>query len=121
MSTPNLFMTYVSNTEVSAAFDSDLFDMQPCFVSPRYVAFEIAPNVLFAVWTGHDSSFDSNTLRTSKVGLMVKGPASRVDETFQLWKSKGVRVIKPPYDDVFGHTFLISDPDGNLIRVSPVD
>ncbi|MFE2031548.1 glyoxalase, partial [Streptomyces hygroscopicus] len=25
------------------------------------------------------------------------------------------------HDAVFGRTFVITDPDGNLIRVSPVD
>ena len=49
MPTPNLFLTYVSDTEISTAFYSDLFDMQPSFISPRYVAFEISKDVLFAV------------------------------------------------------------------------
>lgn len=30
-------------------------------------------------------------------------------------------VVDEPYDAVFGRTFVIADPDGNLIRVSPVD
>ncbi|ERS63191.1 hypothetical protein HMPREF1257_01385 [Corynebacterium sp. KPL1814] len=28
--------------------------------------------------------------------------------------------MQPPYDDVFGRTFVVADPDGNLFRVSPV-
>jgi hypothetical protein len=32
--------------------------------------------------------------------------------------------VAPPvsfYDAVFGRTFVVADPDGNLIRFSPVD
>lgn len=121
MPTPNLFLTYVSDAETSTAFYSDLFDMQPSFISPRYVAFEISQDVLFAVWTGHNTHMEEQTPRTSEIGLMLDGPATRIDETYRLWKSKGIQIVQPPYDDVFGRTFVVADPDGNLIRVSPVD
>lgn len=52
---------------------------------------------------------------------MMPGPASVVDETFTRWVSQVVRVVEEPYDDVFGRAFVVADPDGNLIRVSPVD
>ena len=51
MTAPNLFLTYVTDAQRSTAFYSDLFSIQPTFTSPRYVAFEIAPGVLFAIWT----------------------------------------------------------------------
>ncbi len=51
----------------------------------------------------------------------MPGPASAVDEIFKSWVSKGVHVLEEPHDDVFGRTFVITDPKGNLIRVSPVD
>ena len=43
MSAPNLFLTYVSDAKRSTAFYSDLFDIEPNFTSPRYVAFEVTP------------------------------------------------------------------------------
>ena len=52
---------------------------------------------------------------------MVPWYASTVDDIYQKWVSKGVHVIEEPHDDVFGRTFVITDPDGNLIRVSPID
>jgi hypothetical protein len=30
-------------------------------------------------------------------------------------------VVEEPHDEVFGRTFVVADPDGNLIRVSPID
>lgn len=52
---------------------------------------------------------------------MVPGPPEAIDEIFTSWVSKGVHVVNEPHDAVFGRTFVITDPDGNLIRVSPVD
>lgn len=121
MSAPNLFLIYVKDAERATAFYSDLFDIEPCFTSPRYVAFEVAPGVLFAVWTGHNEYAVPDTPRVSEVGLMVPGSAAAVDEVHTRWTAKGVRVVEKPHDEVFGRTFVAVDPDGNLIRVSPVD
>ena len=122
MSAPNLFLIYVQDAEKATAFYSDLLDLQPCFTSPRYVAFEVAPGVLFAVWTGRNEHAVPVTPRVSEVGLMVPGSAAAVDDIYAQWVARaGVTVVEEPHDDVFGRTFVVSDPDGNLIRVSPVD
>lgn len=52
---------------------------------------------------------------------MVSGSQAVDDDRYAQWSAKGVTVIEEPHDDVFGRTFVIADPDGNLIRVSPVD
>lgn len=121
MPRPNLFLLYVTDATSAASFYSELFEMKPSFVSPRYVAFDIAPGVLFAVWSGNEIAIDETIPRTSEVGLMLPGPASRIDETYKTWKSKGVAIVEKPHDAVFGRTFVVTDPDGNLLRVSPVD
>lgn len=121
MTAPNLFLIYVRDAEAATAFYSDLFEIEPRFTSPRYIAFEVAPGVLFALWTGRSEHAVPRTPRTSEVGLMVQGAASSVDEVFDRWTAKGVQVMEEPHDDVFGRTFVVTDPDGNLIRVSPVD
>ena len=121
MSTPNLFLIYVTDDERATAFYSDLFDMEPMMLTPRYVPFEIKPGLLFALWSGRSQNAVPTTPRTSEIGLMVPGSATAVDEVYVGWVAKGVSVIEEPHDDVFGRTFVIADPDGNLIRVSPVD
>lgn len=121
MPTPNLFLVYVTDVEAATAFYSDLFDMSPAMVTPRYVPFEVAPGVLFAVWSGGAEAITRAGARTSEVGLMVPGSAEAVDAVFAEWTAKGVDIVEEPHDDVFGRTFVIADPDGNLIRVSPVD
>ncbi|WP_432093275.1 VOC family protein [Streptomyces sp. bgisy100] len=121
MPAPNLFLIGVRDAGTATAFYSDLFEIEPTFISPHYVAFEVAPGVLFALWTGYSEHAVPSTPRTSEVGLMVPGGATAIDEIFTSWVSKGVHVAEEPHDAVFGRTFVITDPDGNLIRVSPVD
>ncbi len=121
MPAPNLFLVYVQDAGRATAFYGDLFGIEPSFTSPRYVAFEVAPGVVFAVWTGRAEHAVPATPRVSEVGLMVPGSATAVDEVYARWTAKGVPVVEEPHDDVFGRTFVVSDPDGNLIRVSPVD
>ncbi|MGV9280935.1 VOC family protein [Streptomyces sp. NPDC003730] len=121
MSAPNLFLVYVNDVERATAFYSDLFDIKPVITTPRYVPFEVAPGVLFAIWSGRSDQVAPGTPRTSEVGLMVPGSAAAVDAVHAEWVAKGVTVVEEPHDEVFGRTFVVADPDGNLIRVSPVD
>lgn len=121
MPTPNLFLIYVTDTAESTTFYSRLFDMEPEMVTPRYVSFAVAPGVLFSLWSGSSESVAATPVRTSEVGLMVPGPTEAVDAVFADWTAKGVDVVSEPHDEVFGRTFVVADPDGNLIRVSPVD
>lgn len=121
MAVPNLFLIYVTDVERSTAFYSDLFEMEPVAVTPRYVSFEVAPGVLFALWSGRGDTVMATTPRASEVGLMLSGSKAAVDDRYAEWTAKGVTVIEEPHEDVFGRTFVIADPDGNLIRVSPVD
>ncbi|AKZ55910.1 Glyoxalase [Streptomyces ambofaciens ATCC 23877] len=121
MSAPNLFLVYVSDVERATAFYADLFEIEPVMTTPRYVPFEVAPGVLFAVWGGRADLVTPRTPRTSEVGLMVPGSAAAVDDLHAAWVAKGVTVVEAPHDEVFGRTFVAADPDGNLIRVSPVD
>lgn len=119
MPAPNLFLVYVRDAEAATAFYRGLFEIEPVFTSPRYVAFEVAPGVLFALWSGRADRADPAAPRAGEVGLTVPGPS--VDETYARWAALAVRVVEEPHDDVFGRTFVIADPDGNLIRVAPVD
>ncbi|MBO0810498.1 MAG: VOC family protein [Microlunatus sp.] len=120
MTTPNLFLIYVTDVQRATSFYNDLFGMQPKLVTPRYVPYEVAPGVLFALWSGRQDQI-TDAPRTCEVGLMLPGGAAEIDALYQTWVAKGVTVHQEPYDDVFGRTFMITDPDQNLIRVSPRD
>lgn len=122
---PYTFIIYVSDAQASAVFYGDLLDITPVFESPRFIAFELSPGVQLAVWSGSDVfgetvAPDTALTRTSELCLSL-GSADQIDARFADWRSRGVRIVTEPYDDVFGRTFVAADPDGNLIRVAPVD
>jgi catechol 2,3-dioxygenase-like lactoylglutathione lyase family enzyme len=118
----NLQLVYVSDISRSTAFYKNIFKSDPVFSSPRYVAFAADANgeALFAIWTGGDKP-DLAVLRFSEIGIMVDSNAE-VDGLFCEWRDREeITVVREPYDDVFGRTFLVKDPDGHVIRVCPRD
>jgi predicted enzyme related to lactoylglutathione lyase len=119
---PNLFLVYVTDIDRATDFYSRLFDIEATVRSPRYVAFDAGGTVTFALWSGRPDHAHSATPRTSEIGVMLPGPASRIDDVFRDWSTTaGLVVVESPHDDVFGRTFVVADPDGNLVRVAPVD
>ena len=121
MTAPNLFITYVRDAAAAATFYADLFEIEPLFTSPRYIVFPAGSGAQFAVWAGSPDVAVPATPRTSEMCLMVDGGAAETDALFARWTAKGVTVVEEPHEAPFGHTFVIADPDGNLVRVAPVD
>lgn len=121
----NLQLVYVSDISRSTAFYKSIFKSDPIFISPRYVAFKADANgeALFAIWTGFSDidKLDSTAARFSEIGIMLSSNAE-VDLLFDEWQdNKEITVVREPYDEVFGRTFLVKDPDGHIIRVCPRD
>ncbi|UYA60777.1 hypothetical protein NAL19_2669 [Pectobacterium sp. F1-1] len=120
--TPNLQLVYVSDVERSTDFYRFIFKKEPVFVTPRYVAFPSSGDALFAIWSGGEEP-EAGIPRFSEIGIMLP-TGGDVDKLFTEWisqKTNEINVLKEPYTDVFGRTFLISDPDGHIIRVCPLD
>ncbi len=118
----NLQLVYVSDISRSTAFYKDIFKSSPVFSSSRYVAFaaDVNGEALFAIWTGGEKP-DIATPRFSEIGIMLPSN-EEVDRLFDEWRDKAeITVVREPYDEVFGRTFLIKDPDGHIIRVCPRD
>lgn len=117
---PNLQLIYVSDIQRSTSFYKTLFDSDPVFSSPRYVAFFAGGEARFALWTGGTKP-DFSAPRFSEIGIMVPSN-EEVDALFQEWrKNSDIKFLQEPYMEVFGRTFLVQDPDGHIIRVSPLD
>lgn len=120
MSPSITFIVYVTDAPKAALFYADLLDITPTFETPGYIAFELGDKASLALWSGHADT-TPQTPRTSEVCLTVKEGREEIDRRFENWTAKGARVITEPMDAVFGRTFVVADPDGNLIRVAPVD
>lgn len=118
---PNAFYMYVSDAEKSTKFYSSLFDMQPVFSSPNYVAFAIGEGITFAIWAGASAALESNPPRTAELGMNLNLEPDELDAIYNRWLGLGAITVEAPHDAIFGRTFVVADPDGNLIRVAPVD
>ncbi len=117
---PNLQLVYVSDIGRSTDFYKTLFNSEPLFSSPRYVAFAAGGEAVFAIWTGGTKP-DVTVPRFSEIGIMLPS-SEEVDRLFEEWKKNSdIKIIREPYDEVFGRTFLVADPDGHIIRVCPAD
>jgi predicted enzyme related to lactoylglutathione lyase len=117
---PNLQLIYVSDIERSTAFYETLFNAKPVFSSPRYVTFSVDGEAVFAIWTGGTTP-DIAAPRFSEIGIMLPSNED-VDRLFKEWqKNSDIKIIREPYTEVFGRTFLVADPDGHIIRVCPLD
>ncbi len=118
--TPNLQLIYVSDIERSTAYYKMLFNAEPVFYSPRYVAFDAGGNALFALWNAGDNP-DTSAPRFSEIGIMLKSN-DEVDALYKEWKTNAdIQFSEDIKDEVFGRTFLVNDPDGHIIRVCPLD
>lgn len=117
---PNLQLIYVSDIARSTMFYEKLFNSKPVFSSPRYVAFAADGEAIFAMWTGGTKP-DIHASRFSEIGIMLPS-SEEVDGLFEEWKKdRDIHIVREPYTEVFGRTFLVKDPDGHIIRVCPVD
>ncbi|MEU4314935.1 VOC family protein [Nocardia sp. NPDC024068] len=120
MPAPTMFIVYVADAPAAARFYGDLFDMTPVFENPGFFAFDLGGGVQLALWRSPAGDL-ATTPRTSELCLTLPGDPTVIDELFAAWKGRGVTVVSEPEDAVFGRTFVVADPDGNLIRVAPVD
>jgi predicted enzyme related to lactoylglutathione lyase len=117
---PNLQLIYVSDIKRSTDFYKMLYNTEPVFSSPRYVAFSAGDGALFAIWTGGTIP-DIGIPRFSEIGIMLPSNAD-VDQLYEDWKQNPkIKIVQEPQTEVFGRTFLVQDPDGHIIRVCPSD
>ncbi|SDC99571.1 VOC family protein [Streptomyces prasinopilosus] len=116
-----VFIVYVNDTSQATRFYSDLLETEPGFRVPGYVTFALGDGADLALWSGRFDGLDPAVPRTGEVCLALPGGPDAIDRRFSRWAQKGVRVVSEPHDEVFGRTFVVADPDGNLIRVAPVD
>lgn len=121
MSAPNLFITFVSDAQASKEFYGALFGISPKMESPRFIVFDIAPGVEFAIWCAEGYPATPDMPRTSEVCLNLAGGPDAIRAQYEQWRALGVRVLEEPHDEPFGLTFVVADPDGNRLRVAPVD
>lgn len=121
MPTSIVFIVYVNDAPEAARFYADLLEIKASLETPGYIAFDLSDGAMLALWSGQIEGLTPALPRTSEVCLALSGGPDAIDRQFERWVVKGVRVVSEPRDEGFGRTFVVADPDGNLIRVAPID
>lgn len=122
MTSPNMMIVYVSDVARTVDFYRQLFGIAPeFFPSPGFATFALGDGVDLALWSGHENALAGDPVRTSEVCLCLPGGPEAIEAQLRTWTTLGVTVLEPSHEAVFGRTAVIADPDGNRIRLAPVD
>ena len=87
-------------------------------LSPSWIEYRVGDNTL-ALARPRLTAGDARTPDGSaSLQLAFKVSASEVDQCAEELARRGVSLLSPPTDQVFGHrTLFFRDPDGNLLEV----
>lgn len=124
MKAPDMTILYVRDIAASARFYADLFDLVPDLETPRFTSFTQPGGHHLALWSGREEApapvADQHT-PTAELCVTLPGAPQSVDDAHAEWAGRGLEIAEPPHDAPFGRTFVALDPDGNRLRVAPVD
>lgn len=117
---PNMFLINVSDVARAQRFYESLFEIEAAFEVPAFAAYPIADGIMLALqadWTPARVGIRPN----SELVMNVTASTEEMDSLFKDWIGKGALEVDAPHQMPFGYTFVVADPDGNLIRVAPED
>jgi predicted enzyme related to lactoylglutathione lyase len=116
MPSPNFIILYADNPPASAAFYADLLGQQAAETSPTFALFALPSGLMLGLWSRHTVEPTATAAGGGEVAFTVDS-ADAVDATHREWSERGLKMLQPPTDMDFGHTFVALDPDGHRLRV----
>ena len=116
MPDPNFILLYVDSPALSARFYADLIGRPPVESSPTFAMFALESGVMLGLWSRHTVEPSATPVGGGEIAFAVDG-IETVGAIHAEWKERGLKVIQPPTDLDFGHTFVALDPDGHRLRV----
>ena len=87
-------------------------------LSPRWIEYRVGGNTLALARPGLTAADVPTPSGSASLQLAFKVSAPEVDRCADELERRGVKLVSPPTDQVFGHrTLFFRDPDGNLLEV----
>jgi uncharacterized glyoxalase superfamily protein PhnB len=87
-------------------------------LSSGWIEFRIGSNTLALAMPSRTASDHPIPVGSAALQLAFKVSVAEVDACAEELVRKGISLVSPPTDQVFGHrTLFFRDPDGNLLEV----
>ena len=112
----NFVLLYVDDAAASAAFYADLLGREPVEAAPTFAMFAMSSGVMLGLWSRQTVLPPPDAPGGSEIAIAV-ADGDAVDAMHGAWSRRGLTIIQPPTDLVFGRTFVAIDPDGHRLRV----
>ncbi len=121
MLSPNLILLYVADPIRSSEFYQQLLGRSPDVALPSWAAFSFDNGLNLGLWSTSARDFVSaGSGHRAEISFMVTD-AAEVEALYQQWLAQGVIIEQPPFNAIFGRTFVVLDPDGHRLRVCMPD
>jgi hypothetical protein len=109
---------YVQDLSASSVLYARLLDRSPIEESPHFVTFQLGEGVMLGLWPRDQVNPPAYT----QVGCggelsLVVADDKAVQDLYARWSDLRVNVLQEPVRLDFGFTFVITDKDGNRMRV----
>ena len=117
MTTFNLVVLYVKDSNASAAFYERLLDRPIAQSSPKFSVLPLGGGGMLGLWERDAVEPPAgNEPGGGEIVFTVADPDA-VNATHETWKARGAKIAQVPTTVPFGHTFVATDPDGHRLRV----
>ena len=112
MPDPNLLILYVDDPEASAKFYGGLLGREPVEASKTFAMFVLRSGGRLGLWSRHTVE----PRATAPGGAELAFAVTDLDQVWEDWTGRGLRVDQPPTEMDFGRTFVVLDADGHRLR-----
>jgi len=117
VTTFNLVVLYVKDSDASAAFYETLLDRPIAQSSPKFSMLPLGGGGMLGLWQREAvEPHVGDELGGSEIAFTV-ADADAVNAAHETWKARGAKIAQAPTTLPFGHTFVALDPDGHRLRV----
>lgn len=114
---PDFIILFVDNPPKSSEFYRDLLGAEPVEISPTFSLFVLSTGMKLGLWSRHTALPAINAQSGSMEVCLRVDTVADVDRLYADWAKRGLTVLQTPVLMDFGHTFVMTDPDGHRLRV----
>lgn len=113
---PNFIILYVADAALSAHFYADILGTPAIESSPTFAMFALESGVMLGLWNQASvQPLATATAGSNELAFAVPDQAT-LEQMYQDWQARGMRIAQPLTMMDFGLTFVALDLDGNRLR-----